>query len=290
VSMTAFSGGCEDGLRRERERAGRCLGRRGHSAAPHSESNSCCVSRVIQERCAALQVGVHVASTRHSLDAYDRSVDAALPSELEELVAAQRRCPRVRPGSVRRDIRAGLACARLRASAKRSHTFVSNAARRAVGHAGVGRCGAPASPLVQGRVGRCPTGSKSRVASRLKPSDRSACSPRRSVLHPRTSRVFRREVCTARAGYSLPREETRCVVNAAGGRGEAVLHHVALPRTARGASCRPELRGRSAAWRSTCGMQACKESPLRKASKRGFSGNVSTDHAMMRDHERESRS
>ena len=35
-------------------------------------------------------------------------------------------------------------------------------------HAGVGGCREEASPLVQGRVGRCPTGSKSRAASRLK--------------------------------------------------------------------------------------------------------------------------
>jgi hypothetical protein len=33
-------------------------------------------------------------------------------------------------------------------------------------------------------------------------------------------------------------------------------------------------------------MHTCKESPLREASKQGFSGNVSTDQAMMRDHER----
>jgi hypothetical protein len=127
-------------------------------------------------------------------------------------------------------------------------------------HAGVGRSGAQASPPVQGRVGQCPTGSKSRVPSRLKPRCRSACRAPASCCAPANVTDFSRRSWDDTRGHPLTRDETRCVVNAAGGRGDAVLHRVALLRAARGASCRSDLRRRSCSWRSTCGMQACKES------------------------------
>ena len=166
----------------------------------------------------------------------DRAARGARGTEPDELSSSRHAC-----------------LARMRATARPEEMTPPFSRTRRVAqraHAGVGRCGAQPSPRVQGRVGRCRTGTKSRVASRLKPRCSSvcrapACGLRTRQRHRFFAPIFRREVGSAGRGCSPARNETRCVVDAAGGRGDAVLPRVALLRTARGACCRPDLRRRT---------------------------------------------
>ena len=109
--------------------------------------------------------------------------------------------------------------------------------------ASVGRCCAEPSPPVQGRVGRCPTGSKSPAASRLKRRCSSACHapsvPLRSL--ERRDRFAEKlaehaATCAGAAANALRRESSRRSNG-------AELPHVAPVPAARAVSSLPTFAG-----------------------------------------------
>ena len=133
---------------------------------------------------------------------------------------------------------------------------VSSRTRRVAqwAHAGVGGCRAEASPLVQGRVGQCPTASKSRAASRLKRRLRQAM-PRPGVpSRTRERHGFFAEKLAKQRGACAAREETRCVVNAANGADGAELPRIAWLRATLRASCARRSTVGPAASRSPSSM------------------------------------